>query len=127
MSILTKPSNPISANTDVELQLNLSELLTLVESLSESSYWEDSSNWREVDFVFTNSQKQYQRVVFKVGENETTVTYRFNEDCINGLFECSRITVFGNVNDSFRIKRSSYGSQFDVIIEDGVEEVLVKM
>jgi uncharacterized delta-60 repeat protein len=124
MSILTKPSNPISANTDIQFELNLSELLTLVESITESSYWEDSSNWRVVDFIFTNSQKQYQRVVFKVNQNETSVTYRFSEDCINGLFECSRITVFGNVNDSLRIKRSSYGSQFDVIIEDGVEEVL---
>jgi hypothetical protein len=124
MSILTKPSNPISANTDIQFELNLSELLTLVESITESSYWEDSSNWRAVDFIFTNSQKQYQRVVFKVNQNETSVTYRFSEDCINGLFECSRITVFGNVNDSLRIKRSSYGSQFDVIIEDGVEEVL---
>lgn len=124
MSILTKPSNPISANTEIEMELNVSELLTLVQSLSDSSYWEDISNWRAVDFIFTNDQKQYQRVVFKVNQNETVITYKFNEDCINGLFECSRITVFGNVNDSFRIKRSAYGSQFDVIIEDGVEEVI---
>jgi hypothetical protein len=126
MSILTKPSNPISANTEIEMELSIPELLTLVESLTNSSYWEDTSNWRIVDFVFTNDQKQYQRVVFKVYQNQVEVLYKFSAYCINGLFECSRITVFGNVNDSLRINKSAYGGQFDVIIVDGIgEEVTV--
>jgi hypothetical protein len=121
MSILTKPINPLSANIEYEFELSVAELLVLVQSVTNSDYWEDTNNWRAVDFVYVNSQKQYQRIVFDLSTNELQVDFAFNQNSINGVFQCGRITVFGYVNDSLRIKRSFYDDEFDIVIVDGID------
>jgi hypothetical protein len=113
MSILTKPINPLSANIEYEFELSVAELLVLVQSVTNSDYWEDTNNWRAVDFVYVNSQKQYQRIVFDLSTNELQVDFAFNQNSING--------VFGYVNDSLRIKRSFYDDEFDIVIVDGID------
>lgn len=125
MAILTNLPTSITGNSVTSVTLSTSDLKTSIAALTNDSYWNDTTIWKAVTFLYKNSDNQSYPISFNLAlSNSANLTVPSN--IRNESLQCQRIDISGFNNDCYTIYRNQFSSPsaFDISVTNGYTPIV---